>query len=849
MEEKEREVYNELTSQFFKVESGQQLISFLIGSKMKKGKDGNVILCLVKRKEKTLEQLIARTIATAEIVAFEYVDKKLTEKKKYKLKKLSKIEGGNKERETEVTFYWGTSYHFKTESVDKRNIFLWKLLQLITETYNFTPELINITHLELSFFSNPDEEEDIVTEVEMNQEDLFTKDEELMIMKILEQYKIEISDSKKLQQILRDEIEKSEIENIHEILEKQEQWSNVLSLLIVCEKHLSYMDGWLMKYNDKLQRMRREIEQIESENNYMETQARNLNNLDLELMKLMNRLDITKEIEENLKKKFEENTTEKSLKGIIEGVNYIENGITGEYLDGMEFMISVQDRKKIFQEKRLEIVKRFKDYLINNLFKNLYKEIKKKVKEDGHLMFDDHSPIHELLMNKYQILMNSVINANQEFSKEIQEKYSKKMSESYNLEFSNFFSDVKNIIKKLKDGKSHRFSIGDKNNYELDNQVERVDLKFDFILTLIGDVIFKEESFCLKFFNEKEETIQNNLNIMFKRALENGFESMIKFMKSKIDWSFTISMIIIIQEKIKFYKSQFISFYFNILLKMVKYIFQEYIDKQISDIKSYSCSIKKVNITHFVSKFYLFYDKMEDILSIFKEKDLLKTSIDISTIMDSYYDEILKVIFNQIDILALSDMKHTNSFKMKNYYFLYNTIKDKKLNPKLIQSSKDIFEKSRNDYVKWIIKEKFQDLWSFLEGVEEYVNTPNFDIEDIAYQTQFSKKRLESICKQYDTSIQIMKDILQMKQRLEKHLGPKSGESEICLKYNLSKECWRFLVTEFKSQYERFEINVRKCFHIDLQPSLKTMIEAFFDIEKENRTSMRPTQSFFQKFI
>ena len=85
------------------------------------------------------------------------------------------------------------------------------------------------------------------------QEELFTPDEEKLITNILEQYKLEISDSRHLTEVLTNEIEKAEIENIHEILENQEQWAGVMTQLTINEKQLIYMDGWLTKYHEKLE--------------------------------------------------------------------------------------------------------------------------------------------------------------------------------------------------------------------------------------------------------------------------------------------------------------------------------------------------------------------------------------------------------------------------------------------------------------------------------------------------------------------------------------------------------------------------------------------------------------------
>jgi hypothetical protein len=75
------------------------------------------------------------------------------------------------------------------------------------------------------------------------------------------------------------------------------------------------------------------------------------------------------------------------LKDILEALTYLENGIDGSYQDKMDSMSLVVERKKVFEQKRLELVKRFKDFL-KKLFFKLGDQIIKDKKPREELTLD-----------------------------------------------------------------------------------------------------------------------------------------------------------------------------------------------------------------------------------------------------------------------------------------------------------------------------------------------------------------------------------------------------------------------------------------------------------------------------
>jgi hypothetical protein len=83
----------------------------------------------------------------------------------------------------------------------------------------------------------------------------------------------------------------------------------------------------------------------------------------------------------------------------------------------------------------------------------------------------------------------------------------------------------------------------------------------------------------------------------------------------------------------------------------------------------------------------------------------------------------LKEIYASIERLGQTDLKHSNSFRMKNYYFLSVTV------PTSEVETKNIYLETRLNYIVWLIKSKFNELFSFIEGIDQFVSTTGFDIE------------------------------------------------------------------------------------------------------------------------
>jgi hypothetical protein len=102
-------------------------------------------------------------------------------------------------------------------------------------------------------------------------------------------------------------------------------------------------------------------------------------------------------------------------------------------------------------------------------------------------------------------------------------------------------------------------------------------------------------------------------------------------------------------------------------------------------------------------------------------------------------------MFANLEHMAETDAKYSNSFRMKNYYYFYNVIK-KRLDQNVdyrryIDMAEDHFIQARDKYIRWMLHWKFDALFKFMDGLEDELRT--IEAEDIELQQQYSKPKVK----------------------------------------------------------------------------------------------------------
>jgi len=293
------ELWKDLIQQLFAIASGEQLISVInvlhVVIDKKRGKVlESRIVCLTTKKKMITTSKKKKGYTVKVLVIRREKEGTFQIEKVYKLKRLAKIEGSEENNKEFILHFTNHVKPFKiiSDDPDQKNMFISKLLQVCRENFGTEPVLENINFVELSDYIVEEEEneEDNLFKDEIgdvSQKDLVTEEEEKIMRKVLEQFNEDMSDAKLVSSQLNQRLAIYERENIHAILQKQDQWEQVIAQLDTAEGQLEEMNDWLERYNKKLMLMQKDIVQIESENNNMEVQARNLKCLSDEIDQLV----------------------------------------------------------------------------------------------------------------------------------------------------------------------------------------------------------------------------------------------------------------------------------------------------------------------------------------------------------------------------------------------------------------------------------------------------------------------------------------------------------------------------------------------------------------------------------
>lgn len=310
--------------------------------------------------------------------------------KDYKLKTLTMIKSDEKREQEFILFFDKKPFHILAESVEDKNMFLCKIVQLMKENFGLLPTLegVNIEELSQYILSANDSDDEDNVEAEMNdisQKALLTPAEDQQLRKLLTQLNLPLESFHSSHGLLSKKLVECEKQNIHSILLQQDSWREVNDSLLVCEKMLKEMGTWVDKYSRKLIIMQKDIEQIEKENNALEVMWRNHQSLLKELDSLTDSLKFDPTYEQCiLQDDFEGDGLSKINKAVLK----LQETLNRPFADGMDNMEAVIKRKKEFQRMRFALVNRFREFLVARFTKQIEDIIKERSKNVKYSKFD-----------------------------------------------------------------------------------------------------------------------------------------------------------------------------------------------------------------------------------------------------------------------------------------------------------------------------------------------------------------------------------------------------------------------------------------------------------------------------
>eukprot|EP00818_Percolomonas_sp_WS_P000302 CAMPEP_0117448268 /NCGR_PEP_ID=MMETSP0759-20121206/7311_1 /TAXON_ID=63605 /ORGANISM="Percolomonas cosmopolitus, Strain WS" /LENGTH=1039 /DNA_ID=CAMNT_0005240645 /DNA_START=11 /DNA_END=3126 /DNA_ORIENTATION=+ len=352
-------------------------------------------------------------------------------------------------------------------------IFLAKMMKLCEDNFGNTPQLIGalertelmvamegLDTMELgygAFASNAD------GSAQEQQEQFVTEDEERTLKRVLEQHSLDVSDPKTVMRVLTERLKEMETQNIHEILEKQHEWSELIEQIRVTRTQLLGMKLSLESYQNELRKLKTDISQIEQKNNEMDVQSTNHEKLKEELQQLAMQFDFSKSDERIIQDwKFE---NEQQLVEIKKLVHRIESALTRDLGHGMDQMLAVQQRRDYLKDLRKQLVDRFIVFLqkqftsrATQLLRDAHKNLSKDLVDQREIIYD---------LKRYEELMPSVKRADISDRKyyagylQLLNAYAQAMSDPYQGQLKLFFRFTRNLIARNEESKAgNMFFLG-----------------------------------------------------------------------------------------------------------------------------------------------------------------------------------------------------------------------------------------------------------------------------------------------------------------------------------------------------------------------------------------------------
>lgn len=409
----------------------------------------------------------------------------------------------------------------------------------------------------------------------------------------------------------------------------------------------------------------------------------------------------------------------------------------------------------------------------------------------------------------------------------------------------------------------------------------RVDTIFAYCMNTVCDVVYHEQNYCHKFFLLKGKAtsvpdsksplasvefhpkfVYDMMDKIF-RDLPSYLLTLFDWIRNNCDSFYLLSMILTLERLQSNFrdKSSFLNgAILGPLLDICKQAFDKFVTRQILSVEDYRCTIKKISVVPFLAKFPYWVKRLELILDRQLNSNNTggegTTSTSRNTIAKNANKKIATKMFEQIEKLAETEKKHADSFRVKNYMFFISSMQNNAdmVHDQMIQLAQDRLNKNMDDYIKWMIDWKFEDLFTYFSSLENTLQT--VDVEDIVYQTQYSKRKLKDLVQKYcNVAVHVNMDqnntaqfsdfqqkITDIYKRMDKHLGVKCEANS---SYKIGDEfmasvhalVWAHLRQHFIKRFKDMHTLVNKCYkdtNIIFVPSV-SMVETLFNRVEEDK--------------
>ncbi|XP_018431436.1 PREDICTED: exocyst complex component 1 isoform X5 [Nanorana parkeri] len=672
--------------------------------------------------------------------------------------------------------------------------------------------------------------------------------------------------------------------NIQSIMASEKQVNILMQLLDEALKEVDQIEGKLSSYEEMLQSVKEQMDQISESNHLIELSKTNSETLLGEIEFLVHHMDLSRGHIKALQEA--DLSSSRGIEACTNAAEALLQCMNVSLQPGHSMLQAVKQQQQLFTDLREQFARRLASHL-NNVFVQQGHDQTSTLSVE--LTLPNHHPFHRDLL-RYAKLMEWLKTTEYNRYEGLMKNYIDYIVRLYDREIRDFFEVAKNkMTGSAKEGKkfglhgssgkltgstsslnklsvqstgnrrsqsSSLLDMGNMSASDLDvADRTKFDKIFEQVLSELEPLCLAEQDFISKFFNlsqhqsmsrtpmgdvdesdggltsrhqttavlsSEKEMIRQMMTHIF-RCIEPELNNLIA-LGDKIDSFNSLYMLVKMSHHVMTAENvdsaSFLSTTLGNVLVTVKRNFDKCISNQMKQMEDVKIS-KKSKVG--ILPFVSGFEEFAELAeSIFRGSERRGD-------LDKAYTKLIKSVFINVEKVANESQKTPRDVvMMENFHHIFATLSRLKIS--CMETEKREAKQKYNDhlqsYVIYSLGHPLEKLNTFFEGVKARV-AQGIGYEEVSYQLAFSKQELRKVIKDYPGK-EVKKGLDNLYKKMDKHL---------CEEENLLQVVWHTMQDEFIRQYKHFEGLIEKCYTgagITMEFTIQDILEYFSSIAQSH---------------
>ncbi|MEE6461988.1 hypothetical protein FKM82_001458 [Ascaphus truei] len=639
--------------------------------------------------------------------------------------------------------------------------------------------------------------------------------------------------------------------NIHSIMASEKQVNILMQLLDEALKEVDQIEGKLSSYEEMLQSVKEQMDQISESNHLLELSKTNSDTLLGEIEFLVNHMDLSRGHIKALQEA--DLSSSRGIEACTNASEALLQCMNVALQPGHLMLQSVKQQQQLFRDLREQFARRLASHL-NNVFVQQFTQILTQLySRSYYLSKAGHDQSSTLAPHSVEMTLQN----HHPFHRDLL-RYAKLMEWLKNTEYVRYDGLAKGSGSRRSQSSS-LLDMGNMSASDLDvADRTKFDKIFEQVLSELEPLCLAEQDFISKFFNLSQHQSMPRTPMGETEDVDGGVPSrsqnpgaqppvtsekdMIRQMMTNIFGCIVpeLNNLIALGDKIDSFNSlymlvkmshhvwtaenadsaSFLSTTLGNVLVTVKRNFDKCIINQIKQMGEVKISKKsKVGILPFVSGFEEFAELAESIFRVAERRGDL----------DKAYTKLINAVFINVEKVANESQKTPRDVvMMENFHRIFATLYRLKIS--CLEAEKKEAKQKYSDhlqsYVICSLGHPLEKLNTFFEGVKARV-AQGIGYDEVSYQLAFSKQELRKVIKDYPGK-EVKKGLDNLYRKVDKHL---------CEEENLLQVVWHSMQDEFIRQYKHFEELIEYCYTgagITMEFTIQDTLEYFSSIAQSH---------------